>query len=131
MGIVSPVGSRLEDAWSNVCKGVSGTTLIDVFDTSDYPTRIAGLVKDFDVDSYLAKKDQRKNDPFIHYGVAATMDAIADAGLEITEENGHTIGVAMGAGIGGIKTIEDNHNKMLAGGARKVSPYLSRPALSI
>jgi len=123
MGIISPVGSRLEDAWSNVCEGVSGTTLIDAFDTSDYPTRIAGLVKDFDVDSYLAKKDQRKNDPFIHYGVAATMDAITDAGLEITEENGHTIGVAMGAGIGGIKTIEDNHNKMLAGGPRKVSPF--------
>ncbi len=123
MGIVSPVGSRLDDAWKNVCEGVSGTTLIDTFDTSTYPTRIAGLVKDFDVDAYLSKKDQRKNDPFIHYGVAATMDAIDDSGLQISEANGHTIGVAMGAGIGGIKTIEDNHNKMLAGGARKVSPF--------
>ncbi len=123
MGIISPVGSRLDDAWSNVREGVSGTTQIDSFDTSTFPTRIAGLVKDFDVDSYLSRKDQRKNDPFIHYGVAATMDAIKDAELEITEENGHMIGVAMGAGIGGIKTIEDNHNKMLAGGARRVSPF--------
>ena len=123
MGIVSPVGSELEQAWSNVCEGVSGTRLIDDFDTSSFPTRIAGLVKDFDVDSYISKKDQRKNDPFIHYGVAATMDAIKDAGLEITEENGHEIGVAMGSGIGGIKTIEDNQNKMIAGGARKISPF--------
>ncbi|MCH9695581.1 MAG: beta-ketoacyl-ACP synthase II [Gammaproteobacteria bacterium] len=123
MGIVSPVGSSLDTAWSNVCEGVSGTQLIEDFDTSSFPTRIAGLVKDFDVDTYLTKKDQRKNDPFIHYGVAATMDAIADSGLEITAENGHSIGVAMGAGIGGIKTIEDNHNKMLEGGVRKVSPF--------
>ena len=123
MGIISPVGSELEQAWSNVCEGVSGTRLIDDFDTSSFPTRIAGLVKDFDVDSYISKKDQRKNDPFIHYGVAATMDAIKDAGLEINEDNGHEIGVAMGAGIGGIKTIEDNNNKMIAGGARKVSPF--------
>ncbi len=123
MGIVSPVGSRLEDAWSNVCEGVSGTVLIDGFDTSKYPTRIAGLVKGFNADDYLSPKEQRKNDPFIYYGIGATMDAIADAGLEISEENGHTIGVAMGAGIGGIKTIEDNHNKMLEGGPRKVSPF--------
>ncbi len=123
MGIVSPVGSQLEAAWSNVCEGVSGTRLIDDFDTSTFPTRIAGLVKDFDVDAYISKKDQRKNDPFIHYGVAATMDAVKDAGLEIDEKNGHQIGVAMGSGIGGIKTIEENHNKMLAGGVRKVSPF--------
>lgn len=123
MGIISPVGSKLDDAWDNVCNGVSGISLIDEFDTSGLPTRIAGLVKDFDVDTYLSKKDQRRNDPFIHYGVAASMDAIADAGLEITAENGHTIGVAMGAGIGGIKTIADNHDKLLAGGTRKVSPF--------
>ncbi len=123
MGIISPVGSKLEEAWSNVCKGVSGICLIEDFDTSSFPTRIAGIVKGFDVDAYLSPKDQRKNDPFIHYGVAATVDAIADAGIEITAENGHTIGIAMGAGIGGIKTIADNHSKMLEGGARKVSPF--------
>ncbi len=123
MGIVSPVGSRLDDAWRAVCEGQSGISLIDDFDTTAFPTRIAGLVKDFDVDTYLSKKDQRKNDPFIHYGVAAAMNAINDSGLEITEDNGHTIGVAMGSGIGGIKYIEDNHNKMLEGGPRRVSPF--------
>ncbi|MDH5622292.1 MAG: beta-ketoacyl-ACP synthase II [Gammaproteobacteria bacterium] len=123
MGIISPVGSKLEEAWSNVCEGVSGTKLIDEFDTSGYPTRIAGIVKGFDVDAYLSPKDQRKNDPFIHYGIAATVDAIADSGIEISEENGHTIGIAMGAGIGGIKSIADNHSRMLEGGPRKVSPF--------
>ena len=123
MGIVSPVGSRLDDAWKNVCEGNSGISLIEDFDTSEFPTRIAGIVKDFDADDYMAPKDQRKNDPFVHYGVAATMKAIDDAGLEIDADNGHLIGVAMGSGIGGIKHIEDNHNKLLAGGPRKVSPF--------
>jgi 3-oxoacyl-[acyl-carrier-protein] synthase II len=123
MGIVSPVGSRLDDAWKNVCEGNSGISLIEDFDTSALPTRIAGIVKDFDADDYMAPKDQRKNDPFVHFGVAATVDAIRDAGLEINADNGHLIGVAMGSGIGGIKYIEDNHNKMLAGGPRKVSPF--------
>ena len=123
MGIVSPVGSRLDDAWQNVCEGRSGIAPIEDFDASAFPTRIAGLVTDFDVDAYLPAKEQRKNDPFVHYGVAATIDAIRDSGLEITADNGHLIGVAMGAGIGGIKYIEDNHNRMLAGGPRKVSPF--------
>ncbi|MEL7186675.1 MAG: beta-ketoacyl-ACP synthase II [Pseudomonadota bacterium] len=123
MGIVSPVGSTIGDAWHNVCEGNSGTVLVDEFDTTDFPTKIAGVVQGFDVDSYLSKKDQRKNDPFIHYGVGAAFDAIEDAGLEISEENGHRIGIAMGAGIGGIKSIEDNCRKMIAGGVRKVSPF--------
>ena len=123
MGIVSPVGSQLDDAWRNVCEGNSGITMIEGFDTSAFPTRIAGIVQDFNADDYLPRKEQRKNDPFVHYGVAATIKAIKDSGLEITEENGHTIGVAMGSGIGGIKGIEDNHNRMLEGGPRKVSPF--------
>ena len=123
MGIVSPVGSRLDTAWKNVCDGVAQIGEIEDFDVSDFPTRIAGTAMDFDVDAYLAKKDQRKNDPFVHYGIASSIDAIKDAGLEITEENGDRIGVAMGAGIGGIKYIEDNHDKMIAGGVRKVSPF--------
>jgi len=123
MGVVSPVGSRLDEVWRSVCEGDSQIGLLDDFDTSTYPTRIAGTVRDFDVDRYVAKKDQRKNDPFIHYGIAACVDAIEHSGLEITEENGHRIGVAMGSGIGGIKFIADNHARMLAGGARKVSPF--------
>ena len=123
MGIISPVGSRLEDAWQNVREGVSGIGRVEDFDASGFPTQIAGNVRDFDVNDYLSPKDQRKNDPFIHYGVAASIDAIKDSGLEITEENGERIGVAMGSGIGGIKYIEDNHDKYLAGGQRKVSPF--------
>jgi 3-oxoacyl-[acyl-carrier-protein] synthase II len=123
MGIVSPVGNRLDDAWSNVCEGVSGIQLIEDFDTSTFPTRIGGIVKDFDAGDYMPRKDIRKTDPFVHYGIAASVEAIRHSGLEITEENGHTIGVSMGAGIGGIKTIEDNHNKLTGGGARRVSPF--------
>ncbi len=123
MGIVSPVGSRLDDAWRNVCEGVSGIRLIDDFDTSSLPTRIGGMVTGFDIDDYLSPKEARKTDPFIHYGIAASVKAIEHSGLEITEANGDAIGIAMGAGIGGIKFIEDNHNKMLAGGPRRVSPF--------
>ena len=130
MGIVSPVGCTLDDAWHNVCEGNSGAVLLDGFDEREFTTRIAGPVQGFDLDKYVQKKDQRKYDPFVHYGVAASVDAIVDAGLDIDESNGHRIGIAMGAGIGGIKTIEDNHNKMLAGGARKISPFLFPAASS-
>ena len=123
MGIVSPVGSALDTAWKNVCDGTSGIGLLDSIDVSQLPTRIAGEVSGFNVDDYLEKKDQRKNDPFIHYGVAASLDAIKDSGLEITEQNGERIGVALGAGIGGIQFIEDNHDRLKAGGPRKVSPF--------
>ncbi len=123
MGIVSPVGSELSEAWRNVCEGVSGIGLIGDFDTSALATRIGGTVKGFDVAEYLSPKDARKNDPFIHYGIGACIDALRDSGLEVNEANGERIGVAMGSGIGGIKFIEDNHDRMLAGGARKVSPF--------
>ena len=123
MGIISPVGNRLEEAWSNVCEGVSGIQLVEDFDTSSFSTRIGGMVRNFDASDYIPSKDIRRTDPFIHYGIAASIEAITHSGLEITEENGHTVGIAMGSGIGGIKTIEDNHNKFLAGGPRKVSPF--------
>lgn len=123
MGIISPVGNRLDEAWTNVCEGNSGIQLVEDFDTSAFSTRIAGVVNNFDASDYMLPKDVRKTDPFIHYGIAASVEAIRHSGLEITEENGHTIGIAMGSGIGGIKFIEDNHNKFLAGGPRKVSPF--------
>jgi 3-oxoacyl-[acyl-carrier-protein] synthase II len=123
MGIISPVGSQVNDAWKNVRDGVSGISLVDDFDTSALTTRIGGQVKDFEVADYLSPKDARKIDPFMHYGIAASVNALQDSGLEVTEENGPSIGIAMGAGIGGIKTIEDNHNKMLAGGVRRISPF--------
>ncbi len=123
MGIVSPVGSRLDEAWRDVCEGVSGIGLIEDFDASDFPTRIAGNVKGFDADAYLPPKEQRKTDRFVHYGIAASADAISDAQLKVTEQNAHRIGVAMGSGIGGIQSIETAHKKMLSSGVRKISPF--------
>jgi 3-oxoacyl-[acyl-carrier-protein] synthase II len=123
MGLVSPVGSRLDAAWENLCAGDGQIGPIEDFDASTYPTRIAGSVRDFNIDDYMSPKDQRKNDPFIHYGVAASVDAMRDSGFEVNEGNGHRVGVAMGAGIGGIKFIEDNYDKLKSGGVRKVSPF--------
>lgn len=130
IGIVSPVGSRLETAWRNVCDGVSGITAITDFDAATFPTQIAGQVRDFDVGAYLSPKEQRKSDPFIHYGIAAAFDALDASGLEVSEENSGRIGVAMGAGIGGIQYIEDNHKRLLAGGVRKVSPFFIPGSIS-
>lgn len=123
MGIVSPVGSQLEKAWQNIREGVSGITPIEDFDASQFSTRIAGVVSDFEVADFLAPKEARKMDRFMHYGIGASVMALKDSGLEITEENGHRIGVAMGAGIGGLQTIEANHQKLLDSGPRKISPF--------
>lgn len=123
MGIVSPVGSTLDTAWQNICEGRSGITPIQNFDASAFSTQIAGQVADFDVSAYLAPKDARKMDTFMHYGIGACVDAMQDAGLEVTDTNNHRIGIAMGAGIGGLETIEENHSKLQNGGPRKVSPF--------
>jgi len=123
MGIVSCVGSQLEDAWRNILEGNSGIAPIDAFDTTGFSTRIAGAVKGFDVSEVLTPKDARKMDPFMHYGIGASNKALTDSGLEISEENGHRIGVAMGAGIGGLLTIENNHHRLINGGPRKISPF--------
>lgn len=113
----------MSDAWRNVCEGVSGIRLLDELESSGLATRIGGTVKGLNVDEYMSPKEQRKTDPFVHYGVAASIDAIRDAGLQVTGENSHRIGVAMGSGIGGIQSIEDNHIRMQTGGARKISPF--------
>jgi 3-oxoacyl-[acyl-carrier-protein] synthase II len=123
MGIVSPVGNDIETAWGNVCEGRSGIRRIEEFDVSGFATQIAGTIQGFDVTEYIPARDARRMDVFMHYGIASCVDALKDSGLEITEANGHRIGVAMGAGIGGLATIEDNHNKFLSGGARKISPF--------
>mgnify|MGYP003572889517 CR=1 FL=1 len=123
MGIISPVGNDIDTAWSNVCEGRSGIGPIEGMDASEFSTRIAGEVRDFDIGNFITLRDARRMDTFMHYGIASCVEAVKDSGLEVTEENGHRIGVAMGAGIGGLATIEDNHNKYLAGGARKVSPF--------
>ena len=123
MGIVSPVGSELEKAWENIREGRSGISQIDDFDVSAFATQIAGSVSGFDVGDYLVPKDARKMDRFMHYGIGATEMALANSGLEVTDENNHRIGVAMGAGIGGLDTIETNYDKYLKGGPRKISPF--------
>lgn len=123
MGIISPVGNTLDTAWQNICAGHSGISRIANFDPSEFATQIAGQIADFDVEKYMPKREARRMDPFIHFGIAASEDALSDSGLKITDENNHRIGVAMGAGIGGLATIEDNHRKMLDGGPRKVSPF--------
>lgn len=123
MGIISPVGNDVATAWSSVIEGRSGIRMLEDFDCSDFATQIAGTIQDFDIGDYMSMRDARRMDIFMHYGVAACVDALKDSGLEVTEENGHRMGVAMGAGIGGLASIEANHHKFLSGGVRKVSPF--------
>ncbi len=123
MGIVSPVGNELDEAWASVRDGKSGIRRIDLFDPGAFSTQIAGVVSNFDASQFIPAKDVRKMDPFIHYGIAASVMALRNAGLEITDANNHRIGIAMGAGIGGLQTIEANHNKYIEGGPRKISPF--------
>jgi 3-oxoacyl-[acyl-carrier-protein] synthase II len=123
MGIVSPVGSALETAWSNIREGRSGITPIEDFDVSEFATRIAGSVQGFNADDYITSKDSRRMDRFMHYGIGSTEMAIAHAGFEVKESEAERIGVAMGSGIGGLDTIEVNHNAYLKGGPRKISPF--------
>lgn len=123
LGIISPVGSGISEAWKNIVEGQSGITRITRFDVSLFASKIAGEVKKFDVSAYLPAKEARRMDIFIQYGLAASIDAIKDAGIEVTEQNAERIGVNIGSGIGGLPMIEDTHNDYLAGGARKISPF--------
>ena len=123
LGILSPLGADLASSWDGVVSGRSGIGPITHFDASAFPTRIAGEVPDFDAGKWIAAKDLKKMDPFVHYGVAASMMAIADAGLEIEGEAAERIGVAIGAGIGGLKGIEETTVKYHNGGPRKISPF--------
>lgn len=123
MGIISPVGNDIDTAWNNVREGHSGIGPVTEINASEFPTRIAGEVRHFDIGDYMPSREARRMDRFMQYGIASSVDAIRDSGLEVTAENGHRIGVAMGAGIGGLATIEDNYNKYLAGGVRKISPF--------
>lgn len=123
LGILSPLGNDLQSSWDGVINGRSGIGPITHFDVSAFSTRIAGEVKDFDASKWIAPKDIKKMDPFVHYGVAASMMAIADAGLEVTEADAERIGVAIGAGIGGLKGIEETTLKWAEGGPRKISPF--------
>jgi len=123
LGILSPLGNDLQSSWDGIVCGRSGIGPITHFDASGFPTRIAGEVKGFDATRWVAPKDIKKMDPFVLYGVAASMMAIADSGIAIEGEAAERIGVAIGAGIGGLKGIEETTLKYAEGGARKVSPF--------
>jgi len=123
LGMLSPVGNNVESSWQNLLAGKSGIDNIDTMDVSSFSTRFAGLVKDFNAEEYISKKDARKMDLFIQYGVAAGTQAIKDSGIEVTEANADRIGVAVGSGIGGLGLIEQNHENFLKGGPRKISPF--------
>ena len=123
MGMVSPVGLNVEETWQNILAGKSGVGLVEGFDTADYSTKIWAKVKNFNIEDYVPLKDARKMDLFTQYGIAAADEAMADSGLVITADTSIRMGVAVGAGIGGIETITNNQDKLVAGGPRKVSPF--------
>jgi len=123
VGIVAPVGLDVESAWQNILAGKSGIRPITHFDVEPFSTKFGGPIYEFDIEQYVPKKEARKMDKFIHYGMGAGIQAMADSGLEITDENRRRIGVAVGAGIGGISGIENNHEVYRTSGPRKISPF--------
>lgn len=123
LGIVSPVGNSINEAWQNILAGRSGIGPITHFDVSAFSVRFGGSVRDFDPTQYIVAKEVKKMDPFIHYGIGAAVQAIQDSGLEVTEQNAERIGVAIGSGIGGLPGIEKNHTAFEEGGPRKISPF--------
>ena len=123
MGMISPLGNDLASSWDGIVNGRSGLGPITSFDASLFTTRIAGEIRDFDPALYMSPKDVKKMDAFIHYGIAASLMAMDDSGLEVNEGNAERIGAIIGAGIGGILGIEEQTAKYLDGGPRKISPF--------
>ena len=123
LGIISPVGSTIPEAWQNVLAGKSGITRVTRFDPSRLNCQIAGEVKDFDVTQYLSAKEARRMDRFIHFGMAAGLQAWKDSGNAVAAETAHRFGINFGSGIGGLPLIEEMHNELLKNGPRRVSPF--------
>jgi 3-oxoacyl-[acyl-carrier-protein] synthase II len=123
LGVISPVGNTVAEAWENLTAGKSGIGRITRFDPSAFKAQIAGEVKGFDVTAYLSAKEARRMDTFIHFGMAAGIQALRDAGLDTPQADAERIGVNIGSGIGGLPLIEGTHNDFLAGGPRKISPF--------
>ncbi len=123
LGIVSPVGNDIATAWDNIVNGRSGIDRITRFDASGFNCQIAGEVRGFDITEYIPAKTARQMDVFIHYGMAAGIQAWRDSGLEVTEENAERMGVLIGSGIGGLPLIEDTHQEYVDRGARRISPF--------
>ncbi len=123
LGAITPLGLSVAESWQGILAGKSGVAVIDEFDTQGYSTTICGTVKKFDIGLYLSAKEARKVDLFIQYAIAAAAEAVVDAGLDFAREDVSRIGVAVGSGIGGLSTIENNHTVLVAQGSRKVSPF--------
>ena len=121
--MLSPLGTDVASTWEGILAGRSGIRRIDHFDTENFSTKFAGLVPDFAMDEYLSGKEARKMDVFVQYGMVAAIQALRDASLEMDKENGERIGVAIGSGIGGLTNIEENHQKLMDSGPRKLSPF--------
>lgn len=127
--MVSPLAHNTEETWKAILAGKSGVSSIDHFDASDLTCKICSRVKNFDATAYMSEKDVKKRDYFIQYGMAAATQAIADSGLQVTEENAGRIGLAIGSGIGGLPIIEKNHAILLESGPRRLSPFFIPAAL--
>lgn len=123
MGMVSPLGNTVDSTWKNILAGKSGIAPLTHFDTTDFTVRFGGSIRDFDVTEYISKKDARKMDPFIHYGMSAGIQAVQNSGIEINDSNAHRIGIAIGSGIGGLPGIEKGTQQIMTGGPRKISPF--------
>jgi 3-oxoacyl-[acyl-carrier-protein] synthase II len=123
LGCISPVGNTITQAWSSLVAGKTGIATVTKFDHSGLSVHFAGEVKDFNVEAYLPAKEARHMDTFIHYGIAAGLQAIEDSGLEITEANAERIGAFVGSGIGGLPLIEETHTEYTNRGARRISPF--------
>ena len=123
MGAVTPLGNSVQPTWDGLKAGKSGISLIEEFDASAYSTRFGGLIKDFNVEDYMPLREARRMDEFLHYGIAAGKQAMADAGFDSTAHSPHRVGVAIGSGIGGLKNIENTVELIASKGPRKVSPY--------
>jgi len=123
LGIVCPVGNTIDEAWGNILNGISGIATLENIDTEGQAVTFGGSVKNFDVSEYLSPKEAKKMDIFIHYGMAAGIQAIEDSGIEVTESNAERIGVAIGAGIGGLTTIEKTADLFRERGPKRISPF--------
>ncbi|RJG05797.1 beta-ketoacyl-[acyl-carrier-protein] synthase II [Noviherbaspirillum cavernae] len=123
LGCVSPVGNNVADSWTALTAGKSGIATITKFDATPFSTRFGGEVKGFNIEDYIPGKEARHMDTFIHYGMAAGIQAIEDSGLTVTEENAETIGVIVGSGIGGLPMIEETHSELINRGPRRISPF--------
>ncbi|MBD9361965.1 beta-ketoacyl-ACP synthase II [Methylomonas fluvii] len=123
LGAITPLANNVADTWDGIVNGKSGISPIDSFDISPFATTFGGVIRNFNIGDYIAEKDAKRMDGFVHYGIAAGCQAIEDSGFEVTEENAERIGVAIGAGIGGITGIEECYATYVAGGPRRISPF--------